>query len=105
MIVQSVQIDCGTIRGFNSFHDEFAMKFGFPSFYGRNMNAWTDCMRYLDDPEAGMSSVHRPKGERMVLELRGYQALQKRCPDVCLALEECLDRINSESPAILVRVA
>ncbi|MDZ4753789.1 MAG: barstar family protein [Phycisphaerae bacterium] len=31
----------------------FAETFGFPGFYGRNMNAWNDCMTFLDGPDAG----------------------------------------------------
>ena len=46
-----VRLDCDRITDWDSFHAVFAEVFGFPNFYGRNMNAWIDCMTYLDDPE------------------------------------------------------
>ncbi len=36
-----VRIDTNRIVDWNSFHDVFAEAFGFPDFYGRNMNAWS----------------------------------------------------------------
>ena len=50
-----VAIDTRRVIDWDSFHNEFAEVFGFPRFYGRNMNAWIDCMTYLDDPESGMT--------------------------------------------------
>ncbi len=46
-----VRLDCDRITDWESFHSLFAEVFGFPDFYGRNMNAWIDCMSYLDDSE------------------------------------------------------
>lgn len=40
----SVKIDGSKIKDFDSFHDEFQMKMGFFEGYGRNLNAWIDCM-------------------------------------------------------------
>ena len=51
-----VRMDCDRITDWESFHSLFAEVFGFPDFYGRNMNAWIDCMSYLDDSEGGMTS-------------------------------------------------
>ena len=66
MIAKKVSIDCAIIHDCNSFHDEFARVFGFPSFYGRNMNAWIDCMTSLDEPEDGMTSIHAPDRKSVV---------------------------------------
>ena len=52
-----IKLDTRRIRDWTTFHEVFAEVFGFPSFYGKNMNAWVDCMTYLDDPAAGMSTV------------------------------------------------
>ncbi|WP_454835628.1 barstar family protein [Pseudomonas lini] len=51
-----VQVDANLITDWQTFHSVFAQKFGFPGFYGRNMDAWVDCLSYLDDPSAEMSS-------------------------------------------------
>lgn len=57
MIRSKVSLDCNKFHDWPSFHEEFAKAFGFPDFYGKNMNAWIDCMTYLDDPDAGMSTL------------------------------------------------
>jgi RNAse (barnase) inhibitor barstar len=57
-MTKNVQIAGSKITDWDSFHDLFAEVFGFPGFYGRNMNAWNDCMTYLAVPEEGMTSVH-----------------------------------------------
>lgn len=52
-----VKLDTRPITDWLTFHTVFAKSFGFPGFYGRNMNAWIDCMTSLDDPSAGMTSA------------------------------------------------
>ncbi len=42
------------IKDWKSFHLLCKEKFGFPDFYGMNMNAWIDCLTYLDESD-GMS--------------------------------------------------
>lgn len=46
-----IQIDTHLIKDWKSFHDVFSETFGFPKFYGRNIDAWNDCMSSLDAPE------------------------------------------------------
>ena len=65
----TIRIDTRLINDWSSFHHVFKQQFGFPEFYGSNMNAWIDCMSSLDDPEAGMSKVHVQKGGVLVIEL------------------------------------
>jgi hypothetical protein len=57
-----VMLDTRRILDWNTFHDVFAEAFGFPDFYGRNMNAWIDCMSSLGEPRDAMTSVHAPGG-------------------------------------------
>src|SRR5262245_17924374 len=66
-----VRIDTTKICDWASFHDVFSETFGFPDFYGRNMDAWIDCMTSLDDPGAGMSKIHAPEGSMVTLQLDG----------------------------------
>lgn len=89
-----VTLDLNKIRDWPSFHEEFAAIFGFPDFYGRNMNAWIDCMTYLDDPDAGMSSVHCDHESVLALDLLSVQSFKKRCPDVYEALIDGIAFVN-----------
>jgi RNAse (barnase) inhibitor barstar len=89
-----VEIDCDTIRDEDSFHDVFSVAFGFPAFYGGNMNAWIDCMGYLDDPEACMTNVHVKPGEILVLSLKNTRGLKERNRKLFDDIVECAAFVN-----------
>ena len=91
---QSVNIDGARITDWDSFHDQFAAALGFPAFYGRNMDAWNDCMTYLDDPAANLASVHVLPGEVLVLSISGARDFKKSCPEIFDALMECAAFVN-----------
>ncbi len=98
-----VRIDANLITDWDSFHDVFARTFGFPEFYGRNLDAWIDCMTCLDDPEAEMSSIHGTPVDPVVLQIDAVNSLPRTIYD---ALVECAAfvnwrRIEQGEPAIL----
>jgi Barstar (barnase inhibitor) len=64
-----VSLDCKEISDWNSFHEGFARVFGFPDFYGKNMDAWIDCLTSLDAPADVISGVHCETGTVLTLEL------------------------------------
>jgi hypothetical protein len=89
-----VKLDTCRIRDWDTFHDVFAEAFGFPDFYGRNVDAWIDCMTRLDDPADGMSSIHAPPGGVLVLQLENVDAFAARCPEQYAAIIECSAFVN-----------
>jgi len=89
-----VKVDCSLISDWDSFHDAFSEAFGFPPFYGRNMDAWIDCMTDLDQPEAGMTTVHARPGSVLVLELLCVDAFVERCPEQYAALIDAAAFVN-----------
>jgi len=93
-MTKNVQIDGSKIKDWDSFHDLFAEVFGFPGFYGRNMDAWNDCMTYLAVPVEGMTSLHVTPGDVVVLCISGADDLKKRCPEIFEALVECSGFVN-----------
>lgn len=103
---KNVLIEAERISDWDSFHDTFAETLGFPGFYGRNMNAWIDCMTSLDDPDASMTSTHVTRGDVLVLCVSAAEALKRRCPEIYAALVECsafvnYRRIEKGEPAVL----
>jgi hypothetical protein len=90
----NVQIDASKITDWDSFHDCFSETLGFPDFYGSNLNAWIDCMTYVDDAGAGMTTVHVAPGEVLVLCISGMADFKKRCPEIYEALVECSAFVN-----------
>jgi hypothetical protein len=89
-----VKLDTRRIRDWETFHDVFAEVFGFPDFYGRNMNAWIDCMTSLDAPDDGLTTVHAPPGGVLVLQLDHVNDLIERHPDLYDAIVECAAFVN-----------
>jgi hypothetical protein len=70
-------IDLRDITDTASFHAVFAETLGFPFYYGRNMDAWIDCMTSLDMPADGMTSAHAPQDGVLVLELAHVKDFRK----------------------------
>jgi hypothetical protein len=105
-MMTNIQIDTSKISDWDSFHEVFSRLFGFPDFYGGNMDAWNDCMTYLDEPDSGMTSVHVAPGDVLVLCISAVQDFKKRCPEIYDAIIECsafvnYRRIERGAPAVL----
>lgn len=81
-----IRIDANDITDVESFHTVFATAFGFPSFYGRNMDAWIDCLTCFDDSESGMTEVHVIHGQSLRVYADGALGPALQCmsddPDV-----------------------
>jgi len=103
--MKRIEIDCDLINDWDSFYSVFKAKFGFPEFYGRNMNAWNDCMTRLDEE---FSEVQIEKGTTLTLQLNNIQSLKQRCPDIYDAIVECSAFVNyrriemGEKPILLL---
>lgn len=89
-----VTIDTRQIIDWDSFHAVFAEAFGFPDYYGRNMNAWIDCLTYLNDPDGCDTRIKAEPGEVVVLQLEHMREFAKRCPELYAAIVECAAFVN-----------
>jgi RNAse (barnase) inhibitor barstar len=94
MTSQVVRLQTQGIIDWVSFHSVFAETMGFPKFYGRNMDAWNDCMTCLDDAQAGMTTVTVSPGELFHLEVADAADFQKRVPEIFQAFIESAAFIN-----------
>jgi RNAse (barnase) inhibitor barstar len=94
MLAMSITVPTRRISDWDTFHDVFAAVLGFPSFYGRNMNAWIDCLTCLDEPDAGMTRVHAPEGGSIALVLDDVDDFAARCPEQYRAIVECSAFVN-----------
>lgn len=92
--MKSVEINGDEINDWDSFHDLFMAKFGFPGFYGRNMNAWIDCMSYINDDDAEMTSIHADRHELITLVISSSESLRKRCPEIFESITDCTAFVN-----------
>jgi hypothetical protein len=81
------------ITDFESFHHMCKDIFGFPTFYGMNMDAWIDCLTYLDEDD-GMSRFHLTPGESLCIKVTHTKQFRQRVPDVFTALIESSAVVN-----------
>ena len=82
-----IEVPASQINDWDTFHDTFAQTLGFPDFYGRNMNAWIDCLTYADEDD-GMRAIAAEPGEVLTLQLQDCRELRSRCPEIYEALIE-----------------
>lgn len=94
MIVSLARIQGRNIRDWDSFHDEFNRVFGFPEFYGRNMNAWIECMTSLDSIADALTSIHVEPGAVLGLEIEDAAYLKSACPEQYEAIVEGAAFVN-----------
>lgn len=101
----SIQLDGRQMGDWPSFHQESREKFGFPDFYGCNMDAWIDCLSGLRDDD-GMSSIVLGSDEVLQIKVIHSTSLQSRAPHILAALEDCIAAVNErytddgQSPAL-----
>ena len=93
--MKHIKIDSKEIKDWDSFHNIFAKTFEFPYYYGKNMDAWIDCMDELVN-------------EITLLDLGDCSELNIKCPDIVEAILDCSAFVNyrklesKETPVLLV---
>jgi hypothetical protein len=90
----NIRLNAEAITGWTSFHETFKEAMGFPGFYGMNMDAWIDCMSYLDDADAGMTRFNLGATETLNIEIAEIESLNARCPEIVDALVNCSAFVN-----------
>jgi hypothetical protein len=87
------RLETGSVADWQSFHETCREVFGFPDFYGMNMDAWIDCMSYLDE-DAGMTRFNLAAGEVLHIEVTATESFNRRVPEIFDALVECSAFVN-----------
>ena len=91
--VPVVEVPMSQIHDWGTFHDTFAQTLGFPDFYGRNMDAWIDCLTYADEDD-GMRAITAGPGEVLTLQLEDCREFRTRCPEIYQVLIDCAAFVN-----------
>jgi RNAse (barnase) inhibitor barstar len=90
----AVRLNTNLITDWASFHLVCEEAFGFPAFYGRNMNAWIDCMSCLTVDEE-MTKFLLSKNEMMHIEITDTENFNSRLPEILNELVECSAFVNN----------
>jgi RNAse (barnase) inhibitor barstar len=97
----TVRLNTNLIMDWASFHQVCKEAFGFPDFYGANMNAWIDCLSYLTEDD-GMTRFVLTEDERLSVEIADSENFKRRLPEIFQALIDCNIFVNNryETPKI-----
>ena len=98
-----MRLDASRFHDWEAFHNIFISTFGFPDFYGRNMDAWIDCMTDLSE-DTGMTTVGGSPSDPVVLYLDNVNKVPS---EIYQALVECSAfvnwrRLEMGQPAVLI---
>jgi len=90
-----VEVPTQTIVDWESFHDVLARALRFPEYYGRNGDAFIDCLR--DIVEGRDAAATLAPGETLTVDLGDVAAFRERCPDQFGALVDWTAHVNADS--------
>jgi hypothetical protein len=94
MLMPKVTIDTKAIKDWDSLHTVCKKAFGFPDFYGRNGNAFIDCLSDLDSDD-GITRFVLYRGETLTVELPGAYEFAGRAPEQAVALLAWIGAANA----------
>ena len=77
------KFDTKEIVDWDSFHDLFSTQCHFPSYYGRNMDAWIDCVGDLSESDT-----------LIIFQFENMNHLKDLQPEIFLALIDCASLAN-----------
>ena len=93
-----IELDANEMLTWDAFHTHCQARLGFPAFYGRNLNAWIDCLTYVEQDD-GMSAIVLAPGESLDLLVRNGKNWGKAAPDVVAGFSDAVDPVNQRISA------
>ncbi len=96
----SETIDGSKIKSWDSFHSEFKTKMGFFDGYGKNTNAWIDCMTDMvtNNEYDGLTKFNLNEGDRFTLKVIKKEEWKNDSPETFDAfIEYCIWSNNEKT--------
>lgn len=90
-----VRLNTEQITDWASFHRVCQEAFGFPDFYGANMNAWIDCLSSGLNNDDKMTRFNLAENEWLNIEILNTENFNSRLPEIFDTLIECVAFINN----------
>ncbi len=86
MEIKTFKIDVSKIKSWDDFHAIFSKELSFPSYYGRNQDAWIDCMTDFEY-----------SGIKIILNLEKMETLKKNNRNIYDSINELSAFLNFRS--------
>ena len=88
-----IRIDGAAVADWKAFHEISAVTFGFPDFYGKNLDAWIDCMSDLRT-DSQMTKFLLGRGQMMQINLANAVSFRTNAREVFDAFVDCTAFVN-----------
>ena len=92
-MMAEVHLPTDEINDWTSFHLICKQVFGFPDFYGMNLDAWVDCLSDLDE-DYRMCRFLLDSNEVLTIDVDNSAEFKRRLPDVFEAMIESAAFVN-----------
>ncbi|ASM02270.1 hypothetical protein BMF90_18065 [Serratia sp. OLHL2] len=107
-IGRKVKIDFAKIKTLDDFYTELSGLFGFPDFFGRNINALIDCFFSLRYPQDEMTKIHVAASEYLLMELHHFSLASEEIKETLIFTIEnvslkCKEKGQEPSIVLLLR--
>jgi hypothetical protein len=101
MKTKIIEIPGNEIKNDSDFHDIFSKIFGFPTWYGKNMDAWIDCMSTLQvgSEVDYFSKLKVEPGEILILQITHWETFRKKNDPLFVKFLDCVADVNARAVA------
>ena len=90
----TILINRKDLTSWDYLHDHFSVLFGFPAWYGRNKDAWIDCMTFLDQKDENRASYNLAPESLILIEIFDVSDLDPAHYEVFRSLVDCASSVN-----------
>ncbi|AYG99818.1 barstar family protein [Pectobacterium parmentieri] len=104
-IEKSIFLDFSSISNLDELYDELALQFGFPDFFGRNIDAVIDCIFGVRYPDEGMTKINISGSGCLSLNIRNFSSADVKLKDSVIYIVEFVNykyQFKGLEPAILL---
>ncbi|MFB9056655.1 barstar family protein [Mariniflexile ostreae] len=102
----TIELDFNKIHDVSDMHLMIKKEFGFPDFYGNNINSLIDCWGSMRFPEEGMSELVLEPDEYIVLMLHSFSKTNMIIiNNLLIAIEEINNREKNRGRAAMIKLS
>ena len=85
--MNTITLDFSKCKYIDEIHSEFKIKFEFPDYYGKNLDALRDCLAYYTHDE-------------LTVEIAGFKVVEKLFEEYSMKIREVLKDVSCSCPNI-----
>ncbi|MDX5631075.1 MULTISPECIES: barstar family protein [unclassified Brenneria] len=104
-IEKSITLNFSSIKTMDELYDELAFKFGFPDFFGRNIDAVIDCIFGIRYPDEGMTKINISENGYLSLNIKNFSGADEKVKEAIIFIIEFVNykyQFKGREPAILL---